>query len=339
MDTQKFLNLIQSVRNNGNNVTSNNNVTTTKNNSSSNNSSAQQYSDDVSGVTKFTTNNPAYQDIVDQVNQNNAFSAEQAERQMDFQRDLFLRANQFSHDEAVLNRNFQQESADRAMQFSSAEAEINRNWQKMMSDTAHQREMADLQAAGLNPILAANNGSAMGTGSVASSAQAAGYGVSSASPGSGSKADGDQSAAMAIASLMGKMLDNQTEIQKMITSAETARETAEMYTGATRYAAELGQIASDIASQRSAEAARYGADMSYASSYNNPYNVIGHELGDVVNAFKSSGTSAASVVKFVNSGGLQNMSDSLINKAKSALKKIYNYVTKPGGSSHSSGKF
>lgn len=54
----------------------------------------------------------------------------------------------------------QSATLDRTQAFNSAEADVNRNWQANMSNTAYQRRAADMQAAGINPILAYEGGGA-----------------------------------------------------------------------------------------------------------------------------------------------------------------------------------
>lgn len=76
--------------------------------------------------------------------------------------------NQFNHDEAQL-----------ANAFSAQEAEKNREFQEKMANTEYQRAVADMRAAGINPLNSPISGSSP-TGSMASGHQA----TATSSPGS-----------------------------------------------------------------------------------------------------------------------------------------------------------
>lgn len=79
----------------------------------------------------------------------------------DTNRNIADRTNDMSAAESQRNRDFQAQQTSSAMDYTT-----------QMSNTAHQREVKDLRAAGLNPILSVNAGSSTPSGASASGSQA-----------------------------------------------------------------------------------------------------------------------------------------------------------------------
>uniref|UniRef100_A0AAU8AXN2 DNA pilot protein n=1 Tax=Dulem virus 147 TaxID=3145624 RepID=A0AAU8AXN2_9VIRU len=165
--------------------------------------------------------------------------------------------NAFEAEQARLQREWSAEQSAKAMEFNAAEAAKNRDWQEMMSNTAHQREIKDLMAAGLNPVLSAMNGNGA---AVTSGATASGV------VGSGSKANADTSASGAIANLLGSILAAQTQIQASNISARTQEAVADKYTAMSQIVAEINAAAGIKQAGIHAGATRYAADQSNAAS-------------------------------------------------------------------------
>lgn len=70
---------------------------------------------------------------------------------------------------SILTNSSNRDIAEANNRFNASQAQLNRDFQMQMSNTAHQREVADLKAAGLNPLLSANAGSSSPGGATASS--------------------------------------------------------------------------------------------------------------------------------------------------------------------------
>lgn len=171
--------------------------------------------------------------------------------------------------EAQKNRDWQVQQNAAAMAFNQSEAAKSRDWQEYMSNTAHQREITDLKAAGLNPVL-----SAMGGNGAATTSGATASGVTSA----GGQGTVDNSANNSIVNLLGSFLNAQTTMESQRLNAANQQALADKNNAAAQLIAELNNIA---AMARTQEGGNISRDVAHISGeYGNKSAAISGEYSN-----------------------------------------------------------
>jgi hypothetical protein len=104
--------------------------------------------------------------------------------------------------------------------FNAGEAQKNRDWQERLANTAHQREVADLIAAGLNPVLSVTGGAGAATPS-------------------GATASADTSGVSALTSVLNSVLSTNATLAAAQLASSATMYGADMNYKASRYSTNM----------------------------------------------------------------------------------------------------
>lgn len=223
------------------------------------------------------------------------------------------------------NRDWQKAQNQIAMDFNASEAAKQRDWSEYMSNTAHQREIADLKAAGLNPVLSAmgGNGASVGSG-------AAAHGVTS----SGSQGQVDTSANSAIVSLLASALSAQTQLSVQQNNALNNIAVADKYTAMQQIVAQIAASSGISQAQIHAGASKYGSDINYQIHKDFPNSTVG-ALASLLQNDLISGTANSALSGFTSS--INKAADKVGEWWKDLTGYGLTYGSRRGGGGQSSG--
>ncbi len=212
---------------------------------------------------------------------NNAYAAKQS-----------AKAYAYSERQSVSAFNQAVSMANNNNQFNAAQAQTQMDFQERMSSTSHQREVKDLLAAGLNPILSANSG---------------------ASTPSGASASADTSATTLKAQMAMQQMQIGAQMAMQEQNIESAQKIARWNNDLQRELgfaqlknneaiANINAGASMYGAQLSSSASRYGAELSSAASkYNtdNP-NTFAGQLFKILSGKSQTAKSLRKLFNFLN---------------------------------------